>query len=662
MLFRRRVGWRLIALVLVGQSPGLAGQQPTPPVFRAAVDLVQVDVRVVDANGQFVRDLRRDEFRVFENGVEQPLSTFSLVELPLTMTTAASVAGRRVESDVASNADLVDGRLYVIVMDDRAKQDGEQDYTLRSPTFRAIAREFVEQHMTDADRAAVVATSGRTDLASDFTGNRKELLAAIDRFQEGYGATPFATSFGSGLGTLHFAMQSLRDVATWLGRMPGRRKAMVIVTEELSGMDAELFELAEANEVNTDVRGLVASAARANVALYILDPVGNPSKPAPGIKPIFVDDKRDLSLGRRTALEDLANATGGFALTGSNLFTAAMDRIVVENSSYYLLGYSSNNPKQDGKFRRLRIEVTRPGLSVNSRVGYWADKPASKPTPPPPNGPPAVLTELLKSPLPVAGLSMQVGATVYRGDGARASVAVTVEARGRDLQFVEQNGQLQGSVSMVMTIADMSGRVHVAEKGALTLKLSAANHAAVVADGVRVVQRFQLPRGQYQLKVAAVDLKGKEKGSVVSSVTVPDFSKGPLSMSRIALASTEASRSPTTGSDTSWRKALGMPPTVRREFHLTDDVRQSVEIYDNKSGPDHSIDVVSTVQRESGEVVFTQSSALQQVAKDRTPTRIVIVDLPLRQMGPGRYVLTVKATSLLDPSKPASQELPFSVR
>jgi hypothetical protein len=74
----------------------VAGQQPPQPVFRTAVDLVQLDVRVVDANGEFVRDLTQDAFRVFEDNVAQTLSAFSLVDIPIGPSTALTLAGQRI--------------------------------------------------------------------------------------------------------------------------------------------------------------------------------------------------------------------------------------------------------------------------------------------------------------------------------------------------------------------------------------------------------------------------------------------------------------------------------------------------------------------------------------------------------------------------------------
>ena len=56
----------------------------------------------------------------------------------------------------------------------------------------------------------------------------------------------------------------------------------------------------------------------------------------------------------RQSLRALAQATGGFAVVNTNSFESAWDRIVRENSSYYVIGFSSTNERRDGRYRRLQ--------------------------------------------------------------------------------------------------------------------------------------------------------------------------------------------------------------------------------------------------------------------------------------------------------------------
>src|SRR6188474_3124951 len=180
---------RVVPLVVVAGAGLIAAtaQQPVQPTFRANVNAVQVDIRVVDADGRFVSDLAADEFRVSEDGRSQAVTTFGLVDIPLNTEPGPTLAGVRVEPDTATNARATEGRIYVIVMDDKANQltaDPTRDpgavfngqtYLLRAQAYRDLARDFVENHITESDRVAIVSTSGRKEMAQEFTNNRQRL-------------------------------------------------------------------------------------------------------------------------------------------------------------------------------------------------------------------------------------------------------------------------------------------------------------------------------------------------------------------------------------------------------------------------------------------------------------------------------------------------------
>ena len=91
-------------------GPVLAQQQPAPPqqqpTFKVSVNVVDVDVTVKDAAGNFVSDLKADDFEVFEDGKPQGIQTFSYIELPAQQRTTFAFGGRPVAADVRSNRDV----------------------------------------------------------------------------------------------------------------------------------------------------------------------------------------------------------------------------------------------------------------------------------------------------------------------------------------------------------------------------------------------------------------------------------------------------------------------------------------------------------------------------------------------------------------------------
>ena len=65
-------------------APLLIAQSPEQPTFRVQVDAVEIDASVTDAAGNVVTDLTRDDFEILENGKPQPITSFSLVNIPRT--------------------------------------------------------------------------------------------------------------------------------------------------------------------------------------------------------------------------------------------------------------------------------------------------------------------------------------------------------------------------------------------------------------------------------------------------------------------------------------------------------------------------------------------------------------------------------------------------
>ena len=84
---------------------------------------------------------------------------------------------------------------------------------------------------------------------------------------------------------------------------------------------------------------------------------------------------------RRTSLLTMAEETDGLAVVSTNNIDAGLKRIDDDLSSYYLLGFYSTQ-KQDGKFHKLSVRVTRKGVVARARRGYLASSTVSAPARP----------------------------------------------------------------------------------------------------------------------------------------------------------------------------------------------------------------------------------------------------------------------------------------
>jgi VWFA-related protein len=142
-----------IVLGLAGSPSAGQGAAPQTPTFRVNVEYVEVDAVVTDRDGRFVRDLKQEDFEIFEDGKPQPISAFSIVDIPVDQLQRPLYAPQPIEPDVKSNERPFDGRIYVMLIDDLHTSAG------RTARVRQAARQFIERNLGANDLMAVVHTS-----------------------------------------------------------------------------------------------------------------------------------------------------------------------------------------------------------------------------------------------------------------------------------------------------------------------------------------------------------------------------------------------------------------------------------------------------------------------------------------------------------------------
>ena len=544
--------------------------------------------------------------------------------------------------------------------------DDLNTHPLRAITVRQLAKYFVDHNLEEADRLAIVTTGGSRSVSHEFTANPARLHAVIDRFP-GHAVQPPIPSSKQTVLNAQSTLRSLRAVAAWLGAQTGRRKAIVFISEGLK-FDIWNDGLNPAGVMNPDVttlvyemRDLVTAATRANVSIYPVDARGLPTAPAPTIKPIpMLADEDRFSSGwvqAEQSLHELAEATGGVALVHSNDFAQAFDRIVEEASSYYLVGYTSSNMRRDGRFRRIEVRTTRPGLKVRTRTGYMAqnERQAGR-------APASAVIETLQSPLAVGGLTLNVAAVPFRGTGSKAAVGVVVHASGSDLQVAETAGRFNGSIDVAIAAAGADGKIKDSERGTLKLRLKPETRELVAEHGIRLLSQLELSPGTYQLRIAAVDNQGTTRGSVHYDLDVPDFSKGALSMSGIVVMSS-AARAPLIGDLRGWEQRAPSPPVTTREFSSEDDPIAAAEIYTIGAKPGQRLDMRTTVENENGTVFFSHEETRSiEATNERSTTYRHIAPIYVPLIPPGRYRLKVRAEWSGAPDRPAVRQIPIAIR
>ncbi len=683
----------LTALV-AAQSQPAPSQQPAAqqtPTFKAQVEFVEVDALVTDQQGQFVRNLTKDDFQVFEDGKRQTISTFSLVDIPIERYDRPLFSPRPIERDVQSNERPFDGRVYVMILDDLhvAAQ--------RTARVRSAARQFIEQRLGANDLMAVIFTGGRAQDAQEFTSNKRLLVNAVDKFtgqklessviarnneyfrQRDVGATGRIDDPDEQerVFKTRSTLTSLRQVADWFGAVHGRRKTMLFFSE---GIDYDLTDIirapdapsSSASTIIADIQDAIAATARSNVSIYSIDPRGLTDGTDDAIGVSGFADADDPIAGRgigqsglanelrlsQASLRDLSEQSGGFAAVNRNDLTTAFDRIVKDNSSYYVLAYYPPSDKRDGKFHKIEVRTTRPGLIVRSRRGYMSPKgKAPAPQTAKTGGMPQDLYEAINSPLQVSGLTMRVFAAPFKGVQPNASVLVGVELLGRDLSL-ETNSKVDLSYMAI----DTKSKIFGARNDSVTMNLRPDTRTRVEQSGFRVLNRMEMPPGRYQLRVAARDSAKAVVGSIVYDLEVPDFYKQPIAMSGLAITSLGGAAMLTARPDDVMRQVLPAPPVAARAFAQNDELAIFTEVYDNSGSAPHKVDIVTSVLTDEGRVLYKNeevrdSSELQGAKGGYGYTGRV----PLSDIVPGSYVLNVEARSRLGDSPTATRQVQFTI-
>jgi VWFA-related protein len=320
-------------LAISGSSSGAGsrtsspqGQQQTPEssqTLKVQTNLVNVFATVRDKKNGLITDLKQDDFKIYEDGVEQKLAYFSKdMNLPITL------------------AILIDtsGSMQNIL-------GAEQD----------AASRFVKTVMRgNKDEAIVISFDFDVNLLADFTQDPEVLEEGIHRarisaISAGGVVTPGTIPNNNAGGTnLYDAvyLASHDELATEAGR-----KAIIVLSDaEDTGSKLSLNEAVE-------------SAQRSDAVIHFLRLSDEPFYFGMGMTYSGSSVARkmaDETGGREIEIKSEKNLEGAFALISEEL------------RSQFVLGYYPSNTKHDGTFRKVKVEVARPDSRVLARKGYYA--------------------------------------------------------------------------------------------------------------------------------------------------------------------------------------------------------------------------------------------------------------------------------------------------
>jgi VWFA-related protein len=580
-------------------------QQQPPPRIRSGINYIRVDAIVTDRQGNPVLDLKQDEFRIKEDGRPQSIDSFSVVKIDPIAQQIDGPPPSEIRSlyEEAREAQRPDVRLFIILLDDYHVRRGN-DMVVRKPLI-----DFIENQLAPLDMVAIMypltPVTGLT-----FTRNRSSLISAIEHFQgrrfdyqprnefeEQYHYYPAATVEQV---RNEVVMTALKGAAIRLGGMREGRKSIIFVSEgfttilppQLNDPSASMPGIGNPSrgtsvqnsdrsewtaQVNmiSDMSLIFTEMNRNNTSIYAVDPRG--------LAPFEYDinqgiglqvDRKHLDLGLDT-LRALAENTDGRAIVNRNDIGKGMQQIIRDASGYYLIGYNSAQAPTDGKFHKIDVEVTRKGVEVRSRKGYWAytAEDAARAAAPRAEAPPAVSAALATLVDPPRGRPARFWIGTGRGDAGKSKVTFAWEpiaAAAGERRTVDD-----GVTIVTLTAIAPDGRPlyrgKVPEQAAAPPPPGAPNPGASAT--------FDVPPGRMQLRITAQNAAGQVLDSSTSDVTVPDYTTPQLS-----LGTPRFYRARTPRDVQAIKANPSAMPTVDRSFARTERIVVRVDAYSPASG------------------------------------------------------------------------------
>ena len=719
----------LMSFVAVNAQERRAISRPTPPpesdVVKISTNLIQVDVTVTDKSGNAVRDLRSDEIEIYENGKLQKVNNFSFVPGNRTTTDEAARLAKENKKNTP-NVLLPSGpvrpeqvrRTIALVVDDLNLSFGSTAWV------QDALKKFVNEQMQDGDLVAIIRTGAGVGALQQFTSDKRQLMAAIERVRFNMAGSanlsyfnPLNTSvtqqlntadtvdpgaaptqfdininnetadrdaleknlnefreniFATGtLGALNFVVRGMKE-------LPGR-KSVVLISDGLPLLTRDGSGRPELSRIYHALKHLIDFANRSSVVFYTIHapglvvPMFSAEEDLSGVARIGgensvtnIKDRVDKINDDQEGLRYIADETGGLAYFNQNDIGRGIRR-VLDDQSYYLVGYEPDdevfNAKQS-KFNKLEIKVTRPGTKVRYRSGFFgiAEEQLAKPK----LSVTDTLIQALTSPFGKNDIAVRMNA-IFAGDekqGAFVRSFINVDAA--TLTFTKDTTGKFYSTSfdiVAITFGD-NGKILDERSKNFTITLDQLQYDKFQERGL--ITSFSLPiknPGGYQVRLALRDVASDRVGSANQYVEIPNLKKDKLAISGMVLENVSTSI---------WNRIRLMPAgessgeadpqwdTAVRQFRRGSVMRFAYQIY-NARGDGKLVQRLTLFT--GGKVAFQGQSVPVSNLKAETPTSAAASGAIFLgdNLTPGDYILQVDVTDPSGKAATATQFIQFEI-
>ncbi len=322
--------------------------------------LVTIQASALDKKANPVRNLKKEDFELYENGKKQEILDVDEILPEIGLPSGRSVTPQ--------------GKTVLILFDDRAI----------TPQYSKISRDtaerFVSRNMRPQDIFGVAAYSLAMKIMQDFTSDRNAVLAAIRR-------PPDAASGG---GSTQELLLSLNKINKAIAAVSGQ-KSILIYTQSgftVPGDPDDNFH--HGNLVGDIYRSVLKSATEANVIFHAVCPEALVSNAGANLgrsryesvdpANVFTTPQRAeiQIMGSYVSVRALATESGGLAVYNTNNLISELDKLDQQLSNYYILTFKSTNKKREEGYRKLRIKTKAKGVTLKYQPGYQVQRPAER--------------------------------------------------------------------------------------------------------------------------------------------------------------------------------------------------------------------------------------------------------------------------------------------
>lgn len=538
---------------LAQNAPEMSSAE-SPTTFQVNVRLVELHVVIRDAHGNAVGTLRKEDFRVFDEGKPQVITKFSLEKLA--PAPAREEKSRESSSTPSATAPDIPQRYIAYLFDDIHLAFGDL----------VSVREAAEKNLNTlrpTDRAAIFTTSGRNNL--DFTEDRNKLQDALLRLMphpnpssdQGPNPCPKMTYYLADLIENHQDQMALSAVtadtlACQFNNDPKFQSAAQSLTQDAARLALALgdqdthISLISLKEIvrrvaatpgehsivlvspgfitpqqQYDVDDIIERAVRANIVinaldargLYVVIPGADITQSAPP-NPAIAQYQNDSASVDAEVLADLADGTGGIFFHNSNDLVEGFRRLASSPEYFYLLGFAPQNLKLNGRYHKLKVALnTTEKFSVQTRRGYFAPKQA----PSSDQQAKQEIEDAVFSQEEMRELPIDLHTQFFKPSDEAAKLTVLAHVDVKQLHFQKADGRNNSNLTIVSAVFDRNGNFVSGMEKLLQLHLRDDTLAYRMSSGLTVKSNFDVKPGSYLVRLVVRDAQGQiaaENGAV----------------------------------------------------------------------------------------------------------------------------------------------------